>query len=295
MPTAQKGETVLRCIIRIDSGNERLTIAPYTVCRILEGGLEGFESPPCVNNEIAMSAWGNGGIVLNRSFAPRELKVYFEVTRREAYPEIRDKILKIMSTGGEVKVTADLFGRRRSISAAPNGKAEFIRESVSSFPRIKLSFVCPDPFFREDRSEKTVLPTAAGLLSFPLNLWEEAGTVPSFSYGGTVHKICNPGDAPCGFSLKITAAGGTVTDPLLLLNGKRLQLMETLNMGDTAVFDTRRGSCGISVNGSVRYNFARESSFFSLEPGENLLTVMSVGDVKNLIAEIEFTPCYAGA
>ena len=285
----------MRSIIRISSGREKLTLAPYTVCRLLEGGLEGFETPPTVNCELAPSAFGDGGIFLNCSFAPRALSVYFEVTDREKYPEVRDRILRIMSSREGVRVTADLFGRRRSITAYPEGKAEFIRENVRSFPKIRLKFICPDPFFKENKTERLSLPSQVGLLTFPLNFIEDSGTVPSFATSGTIHKVLNPGDAPCGFLLKITAVGGNVTDPLILLNGKRLQLMETLTIGDVAVFDTRRGSCGVSVNGSLRYNFSRDSSFFTLDPGENQLKVMSVGDTGNLVAEIEFTPCYAGA
>ncbi len=284
----------MRCIIRIKAGEEKLTLATYSICRILEGGIEGFESPPDVKCVVSPSAFGAGGILICRDYAPRELSVCFEVTDREKYPSIRDVILKIMSYRGEVNVTADLFGRRRSIIAYPSGKAEFIRENVNSFPKVRLKFICPDPYFTENKTEKLVLPIPEGLLTFPLNLMEGSGTVPSFATSGTQHKIYNPGDAPCGFSLKITAYGGSVTDPAVLLNGKRLQLMETIKEGDTVTFDTRRDKCGVSVNGTVRYNFSRESSFFTLEPGINQLTVMSVGNTKNLLAEIAFTPCYAG-
>lgn len=284
----------MRCIIRIKAGEEKLTLAPYSICRILEGGMDGFESTPEVKCEVSPSAFGSGGILILRDYAPRELSVKFEVTDREKYPEVRDVILKIMSYRGEVNITADLFGRRRSIIAYPLGKAEFVRENVNSVPKVKLKFICPDPYFTENRTEKLVLPVSEGLLTFPLNFMEGSGTVPSFATSGTQHKVYNPGDAPCGFSLRITAYGGSVTDPAVLLNGKRLQLMETLKEGDTAVFDTRRGKCGVSVNGTVRYNFSRESSFFTLEPGINHVTVMSVGDTKNLLAEITFTPCYAG-
>ncbi|MBR6808067.1 MAG: phage tail family protein [Clostridia bacterium] len=284
----------MRSIIRIRADEGKLTLAPYTVCRILEGGLKGFESPPELKCEVVPSAFGDGGVVVKYDCVPRELSIHFEVTDRGEYRSVRDQILKIMSSRREVNITADLFGRRRSIGAYPAGKAEFIRENVNSFPEVRLHFVCPEPYFTENKTEALTLPSSEGLFTFPLNVMEEAGFVPSFASVGTVHKIYNPGDVPCGFSVKVSAVGGNVTDPALLLNGKRLQLMETLKIGDVAVFDTRRGKCGVSVNGVVRYNFSRESNFFSLEPGENRLTVMSVGDTKNLLAEICFTPYYAG-
>ena len=282
-------------IIRLKAGREKLTIAPYTLCRLLDGGLEGFEAPPAINGTMLPSALGDGGILIGRCFAGREISVFFEITDREAYQEIHDKIMRLMTFDGEVTVTADVFGRRRSIKAFAVGRAEFIRENENTFPRVKLKFICPDPFFTEGKAERFTLPLSVGLLTFPLNLMEGAGGVPSFADSGTVHKIYNPGDVACGFKLTIRAVGGSVTDPAVLLNNRRLQLMETLADGDVLVFDTHKGSCGVSVNGVSRYNFDKQSNFFALEAGENKLTVMSVGDSRNISAEIEFTPFYAGA
>jgi len=281
-------------IIRITAGAEKLTLAPYTVCRLLDGGLEGFESPPEMKCSVHSAAFGDGGIFVGNGFKPREMLIIFEVTNRDTYPEVKDKILRIMSSKDGVEICADLFGRRRYIKAYTVGKCEFFRENTRSFPRVKLHFICPEPFFTE-KTEKLMLPIATGLLTFPLNFMEGAGTVASFTGKGYSHTVYNPGDVPCGFAVRITAEGGDVTDPAILLNGKRLQLMETLKIGDVAVFDTRQGSRGISVNGVTRYNFLRQSEFFAIEPGENRITVMSTGNSANLGAAIEFTPFYAGA
>lgn len=279
-------------IVRITAGDEKLTLAPYTVCRLLDGGLEGFESPPEMKRNVMPSAFGDGGILTGSEFAPRELALTFEVTDRELYPEVKDKILRLVSCKDGVLVSADFFGRRRFIKAYSVGKSEFTRENSCSFPKVKLGFICPEPFFTENKTEKLSLPTTKGLLTFPLNFMEGAGTVASFSDGGFTHRIYNPGDVPCGFAVSVRAEGGEVTDPALLLNGKRLQLIETLKLGDVAVFDTRQGSRGISKNGVIRYNFLRQSEFFALEPGENRITVMSTGNSVNLGATIEFTPFY---
>lgn len=285
----------MNCIIRIVSGNEKLTLAPYTVCRPLDGGICGFEAPPEIKGNLAESAFVDGGTLTGSRFAPRELTVTFEVTDKALYRETRDKILRLVGKRAKTEITADLFGRRRSVTGYPMGKAEFKRGNTHDYPIVTLRYVCPDPFFTENKTKRLSLPASVGLLTFPLNFMGDAGTVASFTDGGFSHCIHNPGDVSCGFRITVTAVGGDVTDPAILLNGKRLQLMETLKIGDVAVFDTRRGNCGISVNGVLRYNFLRQSEFFMLEPGDNRVTVMSTGNSANLSAEVELMPLYAGA
>ena len=117
----------------------------------------------------------------------------------------------------------------------------------------------------------------------------------AFASGTFRHRVYNPGDVACGFRVTVKAAYGMVTQPLVMLNGQRLQLLETMAVGDELVFDTRPGEKGITLNGEVRYSFSKSDRFFSLAPGENEITVQSTGDSANLIVDIAFTPLYLGA
>lgn len=280
--------------IRLDGAGDSLTLSPYSLCRILDGGLVGFDYPKTeVRSEDTASR--GGSVITRRIFSSRELELTFEVTDKSAFADVRDRISRIMSPKGDVEITTYLYGRRRFIKATPAMPPEFNVKNFHEKPTVRLKLVCTEPFFTEGSARRLSLPTAKGMFTFPLNLMDGAGGVMSFSDSGFRHRVYNSGDVACGFRVTVKAAYGKVTQPMIMLNGQRLQLLETMSIGDELVFDTRVGEKKITLNGTLKYSFSKNSRFFSLEPGENMITVQSTGDSANLIAEIAFTPLYLGA
>ena len=280
--------------IRLDSSRDSLTLSPYSVCRVLDGGLVGFDYPK-TETKVGKLAFSDGVSVLRCGFSHREIELTFEVTDKLSFKDVRDKVIRLMSSEEDVKITTYLYGRRRFITATPAYPPEFDVNNFHVYPKVRLKLICADPFFTEGSERHLRLPSAKGMFTFPLNLMDGAGGVMSFADGGFRHRVNNPGDVKCGFRVTVRAAYGSVTQPMIMLNGQRLQLLETMSIGDELVFDTRTGEKKITLNGAVKYSFSKSDRFFSLEPGENLLTVQSVGDSANLVSEVVFTPLYLGA
>ena len=254
----------------------------------------GFDYP---KTDIVTSgtAFTDGVSVVRRGFSARELELMFEVTDKLSFKDVRDKVIRLMSPEEDVKITTYLYGRRRFITATPAYPPEFDMNNFHVYPMVRLKFICADPFFTEGSERHLRLPSVKGMFTFPLNLMDGAGGVMSFADDGFRYRVNNPGDVKCGFRVTVRAAYGSVTQPMIMLNGQRLQLLETMSIGDELVFDTRTGEKKITLNGTVKYSFSQSDRFFSLEHGENLLTVQSVGDSANLVSEVVFTPLYLGA
>ena len=93
----------------------------------------------------------------------------------------------------------------------------------------------------------------------------------SQAQSGTMY-VENPGDQAAGFILTVVAMGGTMDSFTLSRGEEVLQVNHPLSEGRAMCIDTRPGqkdvtSEGVSILGDTNWR----STFFSLEPGENIL------------------------
>lgn len=280
--------------VTISDGVNSLELSSESFCPLTDGGLEGFDFPETVVKHVT-NALDDGAQIIERHFAHRILRIRFEVIYKEAYKEIRDTVLKLMNPHGNVTVTARSYGRKRIITATPYSAPVFSASASGEWPQVSLSFICEDPFFKEDSPITLSLPITSPALVFPMTVMKSGGVTFALCEDTYIHTVNNPGDAACGFVATLTAEHGTLTQPGITLGTKRLQYLGTLAQGSSIVFDTRQGSKSISIDGVLTYNFDTQCEFFKLERGENVLTVFSVGDVGNMTSQIEFSPNYLGA
>jgi hypothetical protein len=127
----------------------------------------------------------------------------------------------------------------------------------------------------------------AGRLTFPLVL--TAGTVlGQIGSEGTVWAE-NPGDVPCGFTARVTAAGGSVSAVTLRLGERSMTVAHVLAAGESFALDTNAGKKDVTADGaSILGETDWRSDFFSLMPGENAIRWESTGD-----GSVRLALCYA--
>ena len=111
----------------------------------------------------------------------------------------------------------------------------------------------------------------SGALIFPLSI--TAGTIfGTLSRSGTLTAE-NPGDAQAGFTLTVTAEGGTLTAFSVSLGERFLAVSHTLAEGESLCIDTRPGQKDVTAAaGSVLGETDWRSEFFALPPGESTLS-----------------------
>ena len=244
------------CII-YQSGGESLEISPDAECRLVEGGLHGFD---CTGFDVKI-----------QPFAERELSLTFEIAEQgERAEEIRRKIVSMTSPESDGVLDVSLFGVRRTIDVIPADDQEFERAVFSDCIRVTLYFIAPEVFFRDYESKIVRL----------------AGAVSA--------SVQNKGDAECGITAKIRVSGGNVVNPKLYCGEKYILCPMTLASGDELVIDTRTRQKNITKNGNRCFVFNRDSTFFSLARGVNELGITCDSGGANMTCEIEYVPAYYG-
>jgi len=280
--------------IRLTSGEHTLEIAPDAPCRLLAGGLIGFD---CTGLDVSVRPYASrhGGYPERRRFAERELGLVFEIDADgEETEAIRRRIVTMMNPVQTCEIDAEIYGVHRKISAIPCGEALFERATMHDRPEVSLEFVAPDVFFRAAEPEEVIFLDPAPLMTYPLTFWNGAGMTTGILRTTDTVSLVNEGDAACGIVAEITADGGEIVNPGISCGEDFILCPVTLSDGDTLVIDTRDRRKNIYLNGERYFSFDRRSTFFSLPVGENIVTVLCDDGVGFIRARLEYVPLYFG-
>ena len=277
--------------IIISSGDKSLTVSPDAPLRLLEGGLSGFDS---TDFDVTTGSYANdhGGYVRRRRFAEREIEIRFEITEDDSL--WRRRILALVNPGQDCVISVRLRGIGRQIGAVPTDRVTFDQENFYDLTVVTLRFIAPDPFLTAEESQTFSFTRQVPLLTFPMNFYPRG----SLAAGYTIHRDSgvarNEGDAACGVIVTVRARGGTVVNPRISCGDAFIRAVVNLNPGDEMVIDTRKRKKGIRINGENRLVFDWKSTFFSLEAGDNALSIDADSGKEYMAVRYEYVPLYFG-
>ena len=280
--------------IRITSGEHTLELSPDAPCRLLAGGLTGFD---CTGLDVSVRPYASrhGGYPERRRFAERELGLVFEIDADEEETEhIRRRIVTMMNPANTCEIDAEIYGVHRQITVIPCGEALFVRETMHDRPEVSLEFVAPDVFFRAAEPSEIVFRDPVPLLTSPLSFFAGAGMTTGIFRTTSTAYLTNEGDADCGIVVEITADGGSILAPGISCGEDFVVCPVTLSDGDTLVIDTRDRRKNIYLNGERYFSFDRRSTFFRLPPGENVVAVLCDEGTEYIRAKLTYVPLYFG-
>ncbi len=259
--------------------------------RLLEDGLEGFGATELLV-ETEPYADGTGGHPVRRRFGERVMTVMGELTDLAPAEELRRYICSLLDPLGKLVMEVTLGKVTRQIEVIPWGRPTFRQSTFFSPVEVTLSFLAPDPFWRESAPRQLRFWHALPLLTFPMNFWQGAGTAAGYFRTTDTALVQNPGDAACGFTAWLTAGGGTVVNPAIRLGERYIRFQATLADGQVARVDTHPRGKNLWIDGVRSFTFHRESDFFLLPVGENRVAVEAEAGLDFLSARLEYTPMY---
>lgn len=259
--------------------------------RLLEDGLYGFGTTELFV-ETEPYADGSGGHPVTRRFGARHLSLTGEFHGDEE--ELRRLLCSMMDPRQTLEMEVTLGNVTRCIGVIPCGKPQFYRANFYTPPEVYLPFVAPDPFFRETAPREVYFRTTTPLLTFPMNFMAGAGVTPSLYRTTETATVVNPGDAACGLVAELSAIGGTVVHPALCLGERYIRLQTTLAEGQTAQVNTNPRCKDLVIGGVRSFTFQRDSDFFLLEVGENVVQVTADSGIEHLDVKLFYTPLYYG-
>lgn len=213
-----------------------------------------------------------------------------EAARAQFLEEARRRVVRIVSDGGGFTLSEDGRGIRLMAERAPEFACEPpFTGADASFFTIRARSAEEAPYFSS--GERTAVGRGrSGRLVFPLAVTEQT-VFAHLSESGEV-MLDNPGDAPCGFTARVTAEGGALTSFRLSLGEAYISAAHALADGESLLIDTRAGQKDVTAQGvSVLPETDWRSTFFSLAPGENRLRWESTGGGRAAV-RVVFTPLY---
>ena len=280
--------------IKLVSKRGELIISKDSVCKLLSGGLVGFD---CAGFDVKIGSYavGTGGAVTKRRFAERELKIKFEIDAvGDEAEKIRRSIISMLDPREDLKLIIEFCGSVREIVVIPYGEADFFRATLCDRIVVTLNFVSPLVFFSDTESRIVNFRTVASLLTFPLTFIKGVGMEVGIYRVSDTAEITNEGDAECGIVARLRAVGGDVHSPGIRCGDKFIRTTLTLSDGDELLIDTRPKMKNITKNGERTFMFDRDSSFFSLPISSSTMSITADEGVEFIEAEVEFVPVYFG-
>ncbi|MBE6598956.1 MAG: phage tail family protein, partial [Ruminococcaceae bacterium] len=275
-----------------------ISISPVSPLKLLSGGIKGFDS---TDFDVATGAYANdnGGYIKKRRYAERLMELVFEITESDG--EWRRRILSVVNPGCDCTITAKLYGTTRRITAVPVDRITFEQDSFYDRTTVKLRFMAPDPFFMSEETKTGAFIRTVPMLTFPMNFYKSksgkrAGVVPGYVIHTETGNAPNMGDVACGVVITVKAKGGSVVNPRITkassdgTGEEFIGITATLADGDELVIDTRRRQKGVKINGESRLIFDWKSTFFSLDVGDNMLTIDAAGGKEYMAVRYEYVP-----
>jgi len=185
------------------------------------------------------------------------------------------------------------------------GTVRWIKASVRSFKSKRsnlyepLSFLIillsPDPFFRGDTFDENMAEKTK-FFNAPFSVWS-GGVALSYRLFNQELVLNNDGHAETGAYITFVAQRGTVTNPKIenLTTGEFVEVETEMAEGDILTVNTNQGQTRVELNGVNVSNLKnRDSRYFDLELGENVLKYSAENGYLNLDVFLKWEKKYLG-
>jgi len=247
------------------------------------------------------SPYQDGMTYISSNLSTREISVEILIlgTGNEDISEKRTFLAKILNPKlGPGTLTYTIGDKVREITALVNhvpiySATEENRQSL--FQTALVDFICPDPYWRSEKEHIEQLVTFSGGLTFPLVLPTIFGNQKADAKSRI---IVNDGDSSTPIEVTFE---GPATSPIRIENettGKFIEIAQSLLVGEklwisTAFGKKRVEKITVDETRTNAFNYINlQSTFFQLDPGNNLLTYSTGEDYEKAPVTIRFYPRY---
>lgn len=279
--------------LALSCNNNSLTIGKDTPVRLID--YEGLEAPTS-QITTAQMAQGWGSVVTGKSIASRNITLTGEIADTANTPALRQELIRLFDPQLAGTLTVDYCGIQRTIDYY----VESFRFSASNLYdnlQFSLSLLCPQPYLLGIDNFGQDMAGITKMLAFPFVSRKDKGFITGYRTLRQEANIINDGDVDTGLEIHFIASRGPVTSPSITRvdTGEFLRIETQLAKGDTLIVDTNSGKKRVTLNGdNVFHKIDRQSSFFQLSVGGNVLEYNAEENYTNLNVKLYYTPKYLG-
>ncbi len=277
-----------RLKLYFESEKTQFSIAPFSAWRLISVSGLGCVS---AKTDFALRAEGDGEEILGQKIGRRDIEMVLGLSYEEAISSAREALCHFFVPGRSGDLTVDRGNGKRRISYLV-GACEVKEVGREGRQEARLLLHCARPWFYGDA---VVLPLCERepLLTFPFLSLAERGMSAGLSTRKRLLYLDNPGQVAVGMVYDVKVVKGSVRNPYVYCNGKRVTVLGTLNKGDCFTVSTVAGDCFVRVNGEDA-PFDRRSSFAHARCGRSMVMVSALGS-GSMDGEIRMIPCYMHA
>ena len=236
----------------------------------------------------------DGATVTSVKVEPREITITGDIEKNENELKNRDYLIRFFDPKkeGEMYITRNNVKRKiqykvSSLDFATNKMYDYI-----DFTLVLES--TEEPYFSDAKNSGNYLTLISSQFTFPLAICPKK--IMGYKTFKPVMPLVNDGDKETGIEIIVTAKRGKMDNIKLILNNKEyIKVNETLNQWDILKINTNPRKKSVTLNGENIINkIDRNSTFFSLRIGKNILKYECDNGSSNIDIDVQFYRKYLG-
>lgn len=238
----------------------------------------------------------DGASVTSVKVEPREITITGDIQKDEDELMVRDNLIRFFNP----KSVGEMFITRNNISR----KIQY-RVSSLDFPTNKMYVYneftlvlesTEEPYFSDAKNSGNYLTLISPQFTFPLAIPAMRGRAMGYRTFKPYLPLINDGDKETGIKIIATAKRGKVDNLKFILNNKEyIKVNQTLKQWDILEINTNPRQKSVILNGDNIINrIDRNSSFFSLRLGKNILKYECDDGSTNIDIDVQFYRKYLG-
>lgn len=275
------------------SNNKILEINRNTEIKMID--IEGIEASSYTINTI--SSEQDGAIVTSEKVEPREITITGDIEENKNKLKNRDMLIRFFNP----KQTGEMILKRNDVERKIQYRvSELTFDTNKMYEPLKFTLSLEsteDPYFEDAKNKGNNLALISPQFAFPLVIRQlPKGKIMGYRVFKQYMPLINDGDKETGIEIVITAKRGAMKNIKLTLNDdKHIKVNQTLNQWDVLIINTNPRKKSVTLNGvNIINKIDRNSTFFSLRIGKNILKYECEDGATNIDIDVQFYRKFLG-
>lgn len=238
----------------------------------------------------------DGASVTSVKVEPREITITGDIKKDENESMVRDSLIRFFNpkSVGEMFITRNNISRKIQYRVS---SLDFQTNKMYLYNEFTLSLESTEePYFSDAKNSGNYLTLISPQFTFPLAIPAIRGRTMGYRTFKPYLPLINDGDKETGIKIIATAKRGKVDNLKFILNNKQyIKVNQTLKQWDILEINTNPRQKSVTLNGENIINrIDRNSSFFSLRMGKNILKYECDDGSTNIDIDVQFYRKYLG-
>lgn len=246
----------------------------------------------------ASSIGQDGDSCVGSRIESREIEIVGSIRTqdRNKMREYRREMNRVLNPKYSATITYEYGDFRRVIDCRVENAPVFSRKNILQDFTVQL--LCPDPFWREEKTREDILAGWIGGFEFPVEPdaeWEAGRKAP------LIVNVYNSGNIPAGMVVEFRAKWGAVVNPSIvnLESGEYMKFKINMSPGDVLVVNTGYSKKdAVLTSGDTETNVLKfmdaGSTFIQLAEDDNLFRCEAGSGVDNMEIVVYHNRLYLG-